>query len=427
MVAPPLAGPDRARPDSALGLAATVLPGWLVSLSGSGADENHRLDAIANARGALLGVLAPLVVAIGAIAAYLNYRVAAANLAETAAQNRRTYELGQQAFEETQRQNRETLDVTRRGQLTERFTTAIEQLGQTTEDKLDIRLGGIYALEQIAKESQELHGPVMEILTAFLREHSRKPGEASAELEEGDIAASTHSDAASNEHTVPLRADFQAIATVLGRREVSHDPDGFRLDVRGVALGVVDFRYAQLEEANFGDAQLEEANFRGAQLKGAVFNGAQLKGANFESAQLQGAHFWSSQLQRANFGGAQLQHANFEDAQLQHADFHHARLQNAYFGGAQLHRASFFSAPLQNVYFGHARLRKAGFLHAQLQEANFGGADLEGAKFQDGETDEFDACGLTPGQFDDALNVDKALPPNYLAEALKRSSTDLVE
>ena len=32
-----------------------------------------------------------------------------------------------------------------------------------------MRLGGIYALEQIAKESKELHPPVTEILTAFLR------------------------------------------------------------------------------------------------------------------------------------------------------------------------------------------------------------------------------------------------------------------
>jgi len=44
-------------------------PVWVVSLSGPKADENHRLAAIANARGALLGVLAPVVIAIGAVAA----------------------------------------------------------------------------------------------------------------------------------------------------------------------------------------------------------------------------------------------------------------------------------------------------------------------------------------------------------------------
>jgi hypothetical protein len=45
----------------------------------------------------------------------------------------------------------QTLAVTREGQITERFTKAIEQLGATRDDgekNLEIRLGGIYALER---------------------------------------------------------------------------------------------------------------------------------------------------------------------------------------------------------------------------------------------------------------------------------------
>ena len=63
-------------------------------------------------RPVLLGALAPALAAIGAVVALL----------QTSARNRRTYVLAQ------------------RGQLTERFTKAIDQLGQTAEDKLDIRL-----------------------------------------------------------------------------------------------------------------------------------------------------------------------------------------------------------------------------------------------------------------------------------------------
>src|SRR5258708_10888622 len=139
--------------------AVTGLPVWIVALSGVKSDVNTRLDAIVSTRSALLGLLATTVVAIGALAAFLNYR-------ETSAQNWRTYELNRLAAETSQRQNRETLDVTRRGQLTERFSRAVEQLGQTGEDKLDIRLGGIYAMEQIAKESAELQGPIFEIMCA---------------------------------------------------------------------------------------------------------------------------------------------------------------------------------------------------------------------------------------------------------------------
>ena len=34
------------------------------------------------------------------------------------------------------------------------------------DDNMAIRLGGIYALERIAKDSEKDHGPIMEVLTA---------------------------------------------------------------------------------------------------------------------------------------------------------------------------------------------------------------------------------------------------------------------
>jgi hypothetical protein len=59
------------------------------------------------------------------------------------------------------------LQVAEQGQLTERYTKAIEQLGS---DKLDVRLGGIYALERIAADSERDHPTVVEVLSAFVRE-----------------------------------------------------------------------------------------------------------------------------------------------------------------------------------------------------------------------------------------------------------------
>ncbi len=43
-----------------------------------------------------------------------------------------------------------TLQVNQEGQITERFSRAIEHLG---DDRLAVRLGGIYALERIARDS----------------------------------------------------------------------------------------------------------------------------------------------------------------------------------------------------------------------------------------------------------------------------------
>jgi membrane protein implicated in regulation of membrane protease activity len=63
-----------------------------------------------------------------------------------------------------------TYRLTQQGQITERYTKAIEQLGS---GKLDVRLGGIYALERIATDSERDHPTVVEVLSAFVREHSQ--------------------------------------------------------------------------------------------------------------------------------------------------------------------------------------------------------------------------------------------------------------
>src|SRR4051794_23596585 len=51
-----------------------------------------------------------------------------------------------------------TYRITQQGHITDRYTTAISQLG---DDKLDVRLGGIYALERLAIDSARDHPTVV--------------------------------------------------------------------------------------------------------------------------------------------------------------------------------------------------------------------------------------------------------------------------
>ena len=72
--------------------------------------------------------------------------------------------------------------LARQGQVTDRYTKAIEQLG--SDKGLDVRIGGIYALERIARDSPRDHPTIMEVLAAFIRDHSREqwpPAEPGAE------------------------------------------------------------------------------------------------------------------------------------------------------------------------------------------------------------------------------------------------------
>jgi hypothetical protein len=58
--------------------------------------------------------------------------------------------------------------LTREGQITDRYMRAVDQLGSASRD---VRIGGIYALERIARASREDHSTIMEVLSAFIREH----------------------------------------------------------------------------------------------------------------------------------------------------------------------------------------------------------------------------------------------------------------
>jgi Pentapeptide repeats (8 copies) len=249
-------------------------------------------------------------------------------------------------------------EIAREGQITERFTRAIDQLGQHGEDKLDIRLGGIYALERIARESAEDHGPIMEVLTAYLREHARarrdgaapwRPVRAAGPLLPGERASSI----AAGEPP-RLGADIQAVATVLGRRpEERRRQEQRPLDLRDVDLRNADLRGAHLEGANLYGAQLKGADLIYAQLEGAYLRGAHLEGAHLNHAQLEGAD-----LRGAHLEGAHLNHAHLEGAHL-----NHAQLEGADLGVAHLERAD-----LRRVDLSRAREANEAQLEAAITD-----------------------------------------------------------
>ena len=56
--------------------------------------------------------------------------------------------------------------LSRCGQVTDRFTVALERLGS---GELYVRIGGVHALEHVMRDSAEHHNDVIEVLTAFIR------------------------------------------------------------------------------------------------------------------------------------------------------------------------------------------------------------------------------------------------------------------
>ncbi len=143
---------------------------------------------------------------------------------------------------EALRATRDQIGLSEQGQLTDRFSKAVEQLG--TKDRLEVRLGGIYALERIARDSARDHPTVMEVLSAYVREHT------------------LFLMCSGTEPMARLTTDVQAILTVIGRRDNNRDRDA--LDLSGTCLA-----NAYLPGANFTNVYLYEANLTNAYLPNA--------------------------------------------------------------------------------------------------------------------------------------------------------------
>jgi hypothetical protein len=251
----------------------------------------------------------------------------------------RNFALSRGALDETRRTvelTRHTVELTEQGQVTDRYTKAIEQLGS---DRLDVRIGGIYAMERIARDSARDHPTVMEVLVAFIREHSREQWplpEPGAEIPKRST-----------------RPDVQAAITVIGRRDIGHDR--------------------------------QPINLTGANLTGANLTGANLTGADLTGADLTGAYLTGADLTDADLTRADLTYSNLTDAYLTRADLTDADLTRANLTYAYLTRANLTRANLTLAYLTRANLTGAFLVGADLTGANLSSAEFsEGAQVPEG-------------------------------------------
>lgn len=193
-----------------------------------------------------------------------------------------------------------TFHLNRTKQITDRFTEAIAQLGN---EKVEIRLGGIYALEHVAREPRSDHHPqVMDVLTAYVRMHAPWPPDSPRDPPnsgDGDQPMPIQ----------PPKVDIQTILTVLGRRVRKYDTTKLN-------LASVDIRGADLTDAHFEGADLTQAHLGGANLTLAHLDGAMLTEAQLTSANLIDAVMQDADLRAANFAGAMLFGANLSRADL---------------------------------------------------------------------------------------------------------------
>ncbi|MCX4971092.1 pentapeptide repeat-containing protein [Streptomyces sp. NBC_00654] len=260
------------------------------------------------------------------VAAVVVAVVAVVGLWYSNVQTRQANEQAQQASKQAQQANAQARDdraLAKDGQITSRYTAAVGNLG---EDKTDVRLGGIYALQRIMQDSPRDHPTIAHILAAYVRTHAAKPP--------------------AKGQDVP--ADVHAALTVLTTRNTTRDDDYFLLDLHAAklpnitlaptasagalsnaVLTAVDLTDADLTGADLTDAVLTAVDLPGADLTGAYLTDARLTAADLTDAVLPDAYLTHARLRGANLTGANLTGANLTGADLTGADLRGADLRGA--------------------------------------------------------------------------------------------------
>lgn len=234
-----------------------------------------------------------------------------------------------------------SLKVTRDGQLTSRFASAIEQLGNGSPDT---KVGAIYALSRLAIDSKPDRPIVVDLLTDYIQAGA---GPTKIEAEKCRSNGPTPRDV-----VAALRVLFFQITHALRTDEV---------DLRQVCLNQVRFPRADLtcvvlDNAVIAGSDFEDATVTDASLAYADLQSNRFIGADFTRADLHGALFGND---NTDISSADLTEAVFRDAQLDGAtivdvDLSGADLTNALLDDADLRKSNLDQARL-STYLGGVR------------------------------------------------------------------------
>jgi hypothetical protein len=229
---------------------------------------------------------------------------------------------------QTFRLQTQSIDLQREGQITDRYIKAVQQLGTTDAQNLPVRVGAIFALERVARESKPDYWPIMELLSAYVRNRSNAPlsseqldalknfpsifpfagpylavsGLANVQTPDKRAYMVLHEcfrrGVYHNSRSWPNESapeDVQAAMTVIGRRQLTYEDEPWHR---------LNLRYVNLQGLDLKDAHLEGADLEGANLHNTDLTGACLCGANLKNVLTYSTILAMSDLRRADLTGA---------------------------------------------------------------------------------------------------------------------------
>ena len=235
--------------------------------------------------------------------------------------------------------SQQQVTVSEQSLLNQRYERGVEMLGS---DVLIVRIGGIYALANLARERpRQYHIQAIESLCGFVRHPTPSGTDPVVKLDEDDPTVRPI-----------IRGDVQAALNAICKRskegiEIERSqqfrPDLSGADLRGINAASLDFSFVDLPGANLSHAQLQSATFVEANLRHVKFNyaylggtvllGAVLVGSDMSHADARGVKMLNNLISHTMYA-TNLETAIFKGCTIRAPDMRDAVLTDAIFTGA---------------------------------------------------------------------------------------------
>jgi uncharacterized protein YjbI with pentapeptide repeats len=249
---------------------------------------------------------------------------------------------------ETRRTSENTLRLSERSQLSQRFAQAIEQLDATDakgDPAIDVRTGALFSLRTLGLDSKDFADSALFTVATYVTNNYVQS--------EGSDGCAKFRRPSSDVETA-LKFVLPVVSSELVANAGDRGLAGLEgAHLRGLGIGQLRLQRFDLSGIELPFAFLNEPDFRGSRLVDANFRMACLRKADFRGANLKRATLVGADLRNANLMGAHLPSAHLDDADLRRAD-----LRGADLNGATLTNARMGGATLSETTLAHAHLSK---------------------------------------------------------------------
>lgn len=327
---------------------------------------------------------------------------------------------------ENLKSTQKSISVAEEKQITERFSKAVEMIGN--EHSIHLRLGGIYALERIAKDSERDQQQVMEILAAFVRVQTSSSIEQDSSRPYHYKSLDTLRDEqweqeqdyyqylddpddcemfilADHTYTRSPSIDIQAAVSVIGRRvKTAEESKGNVIDMSQATLKDIVFS-GNYDQVNFYGTHFispifrENTSFRGADLSETFIENLRADNVSMAEATFKKSVIIASRLSKINLndacfsevefsGGTVLEQCDFSRASLNSLKIGHPvptkpRNKNSNVMCAQFEeRSEFKQVNFDEVEMTYSSLDDAVFELSSFENANLEGSTIRGVDFK---------------------------------------------